>query len=121
MVADEVGRAVAVYDGHLDVHEDDVGFRVRWLGGVGCGEVVESFLAVPDCGYFEAEFADCFQGYLLVDGTVFVSWMTDEGRVSCYLSSTTKIFVLALSSGDNSSSIGAGGVMLIDLGLRRIL
>lgn len=68
---DEVGRAVAVYDGHLDVHEDDVWFGVRRVGRVGCGEIVECFFAVPDCGDLEAELADGFEGYLLVDGTDF--------------------------------------------------
>jgi hypothetical protein len=68
---DEVGRAVAVYDGHLDVHEDDVWFGVRRIRRVGCGEIVECFFAVPDCGDLEAELADGFEGYLLVDGTDF--------------------------------------------------
>jgi len=72
VVADEVGGAVAVYDGHLDVHEDDVWLRMWWVGRVGCGEVVEGFFAVPDCRDFEAEFADRFDGYLLVDGTMFL-------------------------------------------------
>lgn len=71
-MADQVGSAVAIYDGHLDVHEDDVGLEMWRVGGVGCGEVVEGFFAVPDCGDFETEFADGFEGYLLVDGTVFL-------------------------------------------------
>jgi hypothetical protein len=55
----------------LDVHEDDVWFGVRRVGRVGRGEIVEGFFAVPDCGDFEAELADGFEGYLLVDGTDF--------------------------------------------------
>jgi len=66
-----VRGAVAIYDGHLNVHEDDVGFGVWRFGGVCCFKVVEGFFAVPDCEDFEAEFADGFEGYLLVDGTGF--------------------------------------------------
>ena len=123
-MSDQVGSAVAVNNGHLDVHEDDVGFRVRWIGRVGGFQVVEGFFTVPDCGYHEPKFADGFEGYLLIDGTILVleDWKDEKrGRVRTHLSSTSKILILALSSGDNSSSVGAGGVMLIDLGLRFLL
>jgi hypothetical protein len=72
VVADEMSGTVTVYDRHLDVHEDDIGFGVGWFGGVGCGEVVKSFFAIPDCGNFEAEFTNGFEGYLLVYGTSVV-------------------------------------------------
>lgn len=68
-MAYEVGRAVAVDYGHLYVHEDYIGFWVWWVGRGCCEEVVEGFFAVPDCVDVEAEFADCFEGYLLVDCT----------------------------------------------------
>ena len=77
VVADHVGRAVAVEDGHLDVHEDDVWVAVVGIGvgGVGGGggfyEVVERFFTVPDRVDGEAEFSDRLQGYLLVDLAVF--------------------------------------------------
>lgn len=53
-MADKVGGFIAVYDGHLDVHENYVGFWVGRVGRVGCKEVIEGFFAVPDCVYGEA-------------------------------------------------------------------
>ena len=32
MVTDEMGRSIAVKDGHLTIHEDDIWF---WVGGAG--------------------------------------------------------------------------------------
>lgn len=120
-----MGSAIAIYNGHLYVHKDYVRFEVWRVQRVGCGEVIEGFFAVPDCRDDEAEFVDGFEGYLLVDGTVtyvssfelrpFDTWY------SAYLSSTSKILILDLSSKDRSSSVGAGGVILMDLGFRRIL
>ena len=66
MGADEVGCAVAVKDGHLDVHEDYVGFG--FAGRRGCYEVIESFPTVPNSTDREAIFLYCFEGNLLVDG-----------------------------------------------------
>ena len=84
-----MGGAIAVDDGHLHVHEDDVGFLVRWTGRGGCEEVVEGFFTVPDCGDDKAEFADCFEGYLLVDGTVgqLIFYWLDAviGMITCLL------------------------------------
>jgi hypothetical protein len=71
VVPDEMSCFIAVDDGHLDIHEDDIWFRVWWIFAIGCEEVVECFFAVPDCGDLEAELADGFEGYLLVDGTDF--------------------------------------------------
>ena len=67
VVADGVGGFVAVHDGHLDVHEDDV--RTGLVGGGGL-EVVEGFFAVPYCTYGETELFDGFECNLLVDGVV---------------------------------------------------
>lgn len=66
VVSNEVRGFVAINDGHLYVHEDDVGFGVRGVGNVGGEEVVEGLFAVPDGGNEEAEFADGAKGDLLV-------------------------------------------------------
>lgn len=66
---DDVAGSVAVYDGHLDVHEDYVRFSVCRLGLLGFEEVVECFFAVPDRFYLEAQFLDGLGGDFLVDLT----------------------------------------------------
>lgn len=64
---------VSVNDWHLDIHENDVWFWVRWVWRVSCDEVIKCFFAVPYCRYDETKLSNSFQGDLLVDGTEAVS------------------------------------------------
>jgi hypothetical protein len=36
MVAEEVGRSVAIYDGHLNIHENDIWFGMRRIVAIDC-------------------------------------------------------------------------------------
>lgn len=68
MMSDYVTCSVAVYDWHLNIHEDYIWFFMGGVGSRGEEEVVEGFFAVPNCFYLEAELFYGSQGYLLVDG-----------------------------------------------------
>ena len=66
-MTDEMGRSIAIEDGHLAVHEDDIWF---WMSRAGSfQQIVESFLAVPYRIYRESKFSDCLKSDLLVDST----------------------------------------------------
>lgn len=74
VMPDDVRCAVAVNDGHLHVHQDDVGLEVFGVWCFGRNEVLEGFFAVPYSSYCEAELADRLESDLLVDGTVVVNY-----------------------------------------------
>lgn len=67
MMTDEMGRSIAIEDGHLAVHEDDIRFRVSHARSF--QQIVESFLAIPHSVHGESKFPDCLESDLLVDGT----------------------------------------------------
>src|SRR6478752_9023271 len=94
---------VAINDGHLYVHENDI-----WLlfdSFLNTGEVFQGFLAVPGSRHLETEFANGFRSNLLVDRT----WTGQldsvfRSHLDTYLSSTTKTWILALSDAGSSWS-----------------
>ena len=67
MMTNEMGCSIAVEDGHLAVHENDIRFRVSRAGSF--HQIVESFSAIPYSVYGETKFSDCFESDLLVDST----------------------------------------------------
>lgn len=67
MMTDQMGCSIAIQDGHLAVHENNIGFWVSRAGSF--QQIIESFLAIPHCIHGEPEFADCFESDLLVDST----------------------------------------------------
>ena len=70
-MTNQVGGTVAVEDGHLHVHEYNVGFwsRCRWREE----EIVKSFPTIPDGRDREAKLTDGFDSDLLIDRATIVS------------------------------------------------
>jgi hypothetical protein len=68
MVSQKVSAFVAVDNGHLHIHENNV--RLLFDASVNASEVLKSFFAVPSSCYLEAKFTDGFRGDLLIDRTV---------------------------------------------------
>ena len=67
----EMRRSIAIKYRHLDIHEDDIWFRMigRWRHE----KVIKRFFPVPYRIDREPEFLDCFQSDLLVDWTTPVN------------------------------------------------
>ena len=69
VVAEKVGAFVAVNDGHLNIHEDDIWSPL--LSAPRGREVFEGLFAIPRRFNLKSQLPDCFDGDLLVDGIVF--------------------------------------------------
>jgi hypothetical protein len=68
LVPEEIGAPIAVDDGHLDVHENNL--RLGLLPLTGGFHVGQSFLAVAYCRGLETELLDGRDGKLLVDRVI---------------------------------------------------
>ena len=73
VMPDQVRCAVPVDDGHLHIHEDDVGFGVWGIRVFGGYQMVQSFVTVPNCCDFVSQLADRSQRDLLVDSAMSLS------------------------------------------------
>ena len=69
-MSDDMSRSIAIEDRHLNVHENNVGFRMRIRFGF--EEVVKGFSTVPYRVDREAKFLNSLQSDLLIDLTILL-------------------------------------------------
>ena len=67
-MSQKVSTLVAVNNGHLHIHKDDIRLLVDAF--LNAAKVFKSFLAVPSSCYLEPKSPDCLGSNLLVDGTI---------------------------------------------------
>lgn len=104
---------IPIDDGHLAVHQDDVGLRV--LSYLRAMNIIESLLAVPSRRNLEPKHGDEFDGNPLVDRAVGLLVSHDVlTRAEIYeignthLSSTTRTLTLPRSDIESSPSFTDG-------------